>query len=252
VSNLVVAIVPGRVIGEYVCNLENGEFVAHPSESSNPAFLTALNTQLLPVLQDMWSMDFDLFGGDQYRRGVRPGGIGPRRWSSIEDGQQSLEPIFSPTLFQTEVLNPAIWYGHTGPIRPSQERPREFAMGVLPCGPYTLAVMQYPTSNTFDRRGAISETQMRFDAVMWVVDTVAREVRQQGKLDYATASSSEEGDLYRYFTAVRGGRRRGSSAAAHLNDNWLHDQMGRWITEQATNHPVLPIEVAYRAAAIGV
>jgi hypothetical protein len=246
IANLVVAMLPGRVAGRYACSLENPQFVADPKVATSRGLLDALNSHLLPALQDLWRMDADVFGGDTYRRGEKPGGFS-RRWAWIEDGLESLEPIFAPTLFQTDVLNPAEWYNEAARRRPSELRAREFAAGLMPCGQCSLFVVHYPTSNVFDRRGAIIESHLRLDVLAWMVGTVRSFLNVPASID--PAQGRPESDLGAYLAALSGSRRRGSAAAAHPQDVWLADQLGRWRTEAVANHPVLPVELALHAAA---
>lgn len=245
ISNLVVVMLPGRVAGRYACNLENPEFVPDPRTATSRGLLDALNRSVLPALHDLRSMDADAFGGDTYRRGEKPGGFS-RRWAWIEDGVESLEPVFAPTLFQTDVLNPAGWYDDPSRRRPSELRAREFASGLMPCGRYSLFVVHYPTSNVLDRRGAIVESHMRLDVLGWVIDTVRSFMAVPTSID--PASGRAESDLGVYVDTVQGSRRRGSASAANPQDVWLADQLGRWRTQAVTNHPVLPVELAFHAA----
>jgi hypothetical protein len=246
VSNLVLAILPKRVRGALACNLATQKFLARPGLLPNDTFVSMLNDQVVPVLQSLWAMDFDMFGGDRFNRG-QGAGVFTRRWASIEDGTQSLEPVFSPTLFQTDVLNPEIWSGLPQRVRPSEERAREFAVGVMPCDSRTFVILQYPTSNIFDRHGALMKTHMCLDSVQWIVETLHRLLHEESSCEDWPATSSRDDDLSAYRTALDAPRRRGTGASGP-GEAWLADQMGRWVTYKAANHPVLPLEIALRAA----
>lgn len=244
ISNLIVAVVPGRAKGSFACNLEQGQFAPHPRVSSSPTLLDGLNAHILPVLQSMWAMDYDVLSGDAYRRTDRPGPMTFRpRWLSVKDGEQSLEPLFSPTLFQTDVLNPAIWHGSDTRMKPSDLRAREFAMGILPYGNSSLLITQYPTSNVFDRQGVLLETHLLFDTAAWIMDSVANLLQYSENADSMPGSSASE-DLAAYIAASHGTRQssRANNFAGPM-DNWQVQVMGKWLTTEVTNHPVLPLEL---------
>jgi Double zinc ribbon len=249
ISNLLLAVLPGRVNGSYVCSLESQQFVSHPNGGCSPPLLQALNAHVVPVLQRMWAMDYDVLGGNVYRRTDRPGPMSVRpRWLTVQDGEQHLEPLFSPTLFQTDVLNPALWYGQATRLRPSQRRPREFAMGIMPCADSTLLVLQYPTSNVFDRRGALSESHLLPDLAAWVMDAVGGFLQSDRNLERALNKSATE-DLSAYVAARRGTRRSATkNNYMGPKDNWIAELQGQLITQQISNHPVLPLEVVLHAA----
>lgn len=246
VANLVVAVLPDRVKGKYACNVESQQFVAKPSGNWSQSLADHLNQTLLPVALDLWSGDFDVFGGDTYTRGNRHGAM-TNRWAAIEDGDQALEPIFSPTLFQTDVINPATWYQDTTQRRPTDLRAREFAIGIVPSGTGSLLIVQYPTPSVYDRRGSLVETRMRLDMVAWMIEAVATFVAHP-ECSEDGSGAMKASDYHSYFSAVDAKRMR--SGSVHRNnpgDQWLANEMGRWMTHPSTNRPVLPVEMAYRA-----
>jgi len=246
ISNLVVAIVPGRIRGRYAANMESRQFVAHPQLESVQGWVDALNAQVLPVLNDLWSMDFDVFGGDRYNRADAPGMM-TKKFSAIPDVLGSLEPIFCATLFQTDFLNPSVWYGDSTRAKASELRFREFAMGLIPCGPFTLAMINYPTANVFDRKGPVRETHLRPDMIAWLIEYVAALLAQS---TYADPSIQNPGnDLERYFQLV-GEKRLRPSYGQNKNVNapaWYSDALGKYMTESTINQPVLPLEAAFNA-----
>jgi len=251
IANLLLAVVPGRIAGTYAANAETRGFIPHPNSPAIASLRTTLDSEILPVLQELWSMDFDVIGGDHFAR-ADPPGMMTRRSATIADGQGSVEPIFSATLFQTDVLNPKVWYSENVGLKPSDLRMRELAMGLLPCGEFTLVAIQYPTYNVFDRAGPVVQTELRLDAVTWILERILTLVCLP-EFRSGEEVASPERDLASYFQAVGSSRRR-PSTGMHTHrpgENWLAGVQGQWFTEEAINQPVLPIEVAYRTITSG-
>ena len=180
ISNLVASVFPGRLSGEFVCSKESGAFLPNPHHPHSRELLEALNQQLRPALFDLWSQDADVIGRHRYERGwaqdrrahwtvpwPRPGR------TTMPYAVESLEPLVSPTLFQTQVFGPAAWYQNTSQTSPSQLRARECAMGLTPYRDHTVMVLQYPVCSVFTVKGELYESWLRPDVVEAVVRITA-------------------------------------------------------------------------------
>lgn len=263
ISNLLVAIVPGRIQGVFASNLAVGSFRGKPGQAPS-AVVGELNARIQPKLRAMWAEDYDIIHGDRHDRAQRsgvaaaaaksvgpfPGFGGKREWTIIPDGHMCLEPVFCGTLFHTDVLGVSRWEGAGESARPSELRPREFACGILPLETDTLVVLSYPVPNVFDKDFQLTRCDMQGELAESIVDEIGliAKDRQAGRLD------EEVRDPFAAYEAVVGTTRRVPTVGKVVNprkgiDSLISDYQGKFMFSNINNERVLPIEAARVATA---
>lgn len=170
ISNLMIAVIPGRVVGELACTAGQAEFVRNPRKLFNAMFQEALNERVVPVLQKIWEPDGDEFDGQWLPRGTSGSSTSV---SLIRDGENSLEPIFSPGLFQCGLFDPETWNMSRDVVRRKPERIKDFCMALTPYKHSTLVILQYPIATKFNNLGNIEQSAFRLDLVASVLEAVA-------------------------------------------------------------------------------
>jgi hypothetical protein len=197
ISNLVVAVLPGRIIDELGCSLgqTNVEFSGHTNSPRNANLREGLNRRVLPALKDLWVQDRDVVNGEWLPRGTNQGLSS--RASIVRDGEDSLEPLFSSRLFQSGLFDPAAWQVHSGRGPSKRARPKDFCMVLTPYGRKTIVVLQYPTSTTFNRAGEIEQSRLGLDAVGRILKAAISLIA----VPSSTAEPPSSHEIHAYFHA---------------------------------------------------
>jgi hypothetical protein len=166
-SNLVVVALPVRALCQVVCSLESGCFVADPHATDAIALVNTLNRELPPLLSALWQDDVDVRRGRAHQRSERPSNF---RVATSHIALDTVEPVFAPTLFRTNVYNPASWFGQPEVANDTQQRAREFAMVIAPFRDWSFVILQYPCASIFARDGALTGVRMSLDQVAHIID----------------------------------------------------------------------------------